>query len=136
METSAMPSGDVDRVHFGTDIGGTVPARRDTDAGIYAIFAAQPRSYSSERPSRIHMPTKPRTRRIAFWLAVVIPLLLVVCLGCCLAGAASTVAKALLHAPFAPLVVFVLRVATWVYFSPSRFAECPQARSSQAWSCI
>jgi hypothetical protein len=95
-----------------------VPARRDTNGGIYAIFAAEQRSHSADRQSRIHLPTKPRTRRIVFWSATVIPFLAIVSLGLSLGGAAPTVAKALLHAPLAPVAVFVLHAVTWLYFLP------------------
>jgi hypothetical protein len=99
-----------------------VPGRSDTDRGPYSIFWAEPRSYTQAHLSRLHAPTRPLTRRIAFWSVVIVPLLLIVFLGCYLAGAAPAAADAFLHAAFAPLAVLILRAVTWTYFLPLALA--------------
>lgn len=95
-----------------------MPARRGRNGGAYTIFAAEPRSYSPDHWPRVHAPSKPLTRRLAFWSVAVSPLLLIVFLGCYLDGAAPAVADALLHSIFAPLLVFALRAVTLIYFLP------------------
>ncbi len=95
-----------------------MPARRDKGDAAQTIFAAEPRGYRPNHWPRVHAPNNPLTRRLAFWSAVVVPLLSIVFLGRYLGGVAPAVADALTHALFAPLAVFVLRAVTLIYFLP------------------
>jgi hypothetical protein len=98
-----------------------VSARRDRDGGAYTIFAAEPRSYWPDQGPRVHMPSKRLTRRVTFWSAAVIPLLLIVFLGCYLGRAAPVVANALTGSMAAPVAVFAHRAVTLIYFLPLAF---------------
>jgi hypothetical protein len=99
--------------------GGTVLAKPERDGDAHRIFAEEwLKGRVLDRAPRPRKPPKSLTCRVAFWSAVAVLLLLIVFLGRYLDGASQGVANALTGSDGGPIVAFVLRVVTWVYFLP------------------
>ena len=90
-------------------------ARRDIYAGSEWNYGA-PRSYQPDRLWQAQ--TSPVVRRILFWSAVVIPLLVIFLLGLFVDGATPATAMALVYQPLAPLVMLFIRAVSFTYFLP------------------